>query len=322
MSGWVVCRASPSLALLKYWGKLADGTNLPATPSLAVTLGGLHTDTSARLSDADSVMIDGEPADPARMAPFLDCLRSRIGASVRFEARSTNSFPTAAGLASSSSGFAALAGACVRAAGKELSPEDLSELARVGSVSAARSVFGGFVLLPAGALFARQAFGPGHWPQLRIVVAVTHRGRKAVSSRDAMRETSSTSPFYRQWVSESQALLPLALQGLADRDLEKLGEAVRASYSMMHAMMLAARPQLLYWLPATLAVMQACGELRRQGIGAWETIDAGPQVKILCLDEDAQRVIAHVKECAPGIDTFLCFPGEGLALTSAKEPVP
>jgi diphosphomevalonate decarboxylase len=321
MSAWIACRASPSLAVLKYWGKLANGDNLPATPSLAITLGGLHTDTSVRISATDSLSVGGAPQDAARYAPFLDRLRSRIGVSLRFEARSVNSFPTAAGLASSSSGFAALAGACVRAAGRELSLHELSEVARTGSVSAARSVFGGFVLLPAGALSARQVFEAAHWPQLRIVVAVTHRGPKPVSSREAMRQTGMRSPYYREWVSESQALLPEALQALAERDLEKLGEAARASYCMMHAALLAARPPILYWLPATLAVIQVCRELRGRGIGAWETIDAGPQVKILCLDRDAEEVARRVKESVPEVQTLLCFPGDGLSLTSTEEPV-
>ncbi len=321
MSSWITCRASPSLALLKYWGKLDTGDNLPATPSLAVTLGGLYSDTSVRVSTEDSLSIGGERQEPGRFAPFLECLRSRLGVSQRFEARSTNSFPTAAGLASSSSGFAALAGACVRAAGRDLPPEELSQLARSGSVSAARSVFGGFVLLPAGGRSAHQVFDEHHWPGLRIVVAVTHRGPKAVASREAMRKTSLSSPFYRQWVTESAALLPEALRALEARDLEKLGDLTRASYCMMHAAMLAARPSILYWLPATLAVIQACQALRRGGTGAWETIDAGPQVKILCRDSDVEAVVARVKESWPKIETLLCFPGAGVSISAGENPV-
>lgn len=317
---WSVCRASPSLALLKYWGKIPNADNLPATPSLAVTLGGLHTDTSVRVSQSDSVSVRGVLQDSGRYEQFFDSLRSRLGVSLRFEARSLNSFPTAAGLASSSSGFAALAGACVRSVGRKLSVDELSEIARIGSVSAARSVFGGFVLLPAGARSARQIFEPAHWPELRIVVAVTHGGRKPLPTREAMGD-SVRSPYYGQWISESQALLPDALEALAARDLEKLGEAARASYSMMHAALLAARPPVLYWLPATLALIHGCHELRRRGVGAWETIDAGPQVKILCREGDAGLVTAGVKEWVPGIETYLCFPGEGLSVSFAEEPV-
>ena len=123
VSGETVCRAGPSLALIKYWGKSVKGDNLPATPSLAVTLGGVHTETQAVVTtEPDSMSVDGVVQDPARYAFFFDTLRHTLGITARFRASSVNSFPTSAGLASSSSGFAALAGACARAAGCEPSP--------------------------------------------------------------------------------------------------------------------------------------------------------------------------------------------------------
>ncbi|MGO9409772.1 MAG: diphosphomevalonate decarboxylase [Spirochaetia bacterium] len=320
MSAWAACRASPSLALLKYWGKLDGEDNLPATPSLAVTLGGLYTDTWVRPAPEDSMHLDGAVQEAARYTRFFDRLRTVVGVTHGFEARSRNSFPTAAGLASSSSGFAALAGACVRAAARELAASEISAIAREGSASAARSIFGGFVFFPAGARSAAQLFGDEHWPSLRVIVAVTRRAEKPLSSREAMRRTASTSPFYAEWVEKSQALVADALAALEKRDLEKIGELVRASSSMMHATMLAARPPILYWLPETLAVMHACSELRRGGTGAWETIDAGPQVKILCEAQDGDKVIRAVKESAPEVETLTCFPGQGIKLGAAEEP--
>jgi diphosphomevalonate decarboxylase len=319
MSTWIKCRASPSLALLKYWGKLKEGYNLPATPSLAMTLGGLYTDTWVRAAPSDSVHVGGVAQEADRYSRFFECLRTTLGVVEHFEARSTNSFPTAAGLASSSSGFAALAGACVRVGGSELTPSELSALARIGSVSAARSIFGGFVLLQAGTRSAAQVFDAEHWPSLRIIVAITRSGRKPFSSREAMLRTSGTSPFYARWVTRSQEILPEGLAALRNRDLEKLGDLMRASYSMMHAATLAARPPILYWLPATLAVVYACQELRDGGTGAWETIDAGPQVKVLCEADDASEVERRVKECAPGIETLTCFPGDDISLGTAEE---
>jgi diphosphomevalonate decarboxylase len=266
------------------------------------------------------VSLAGEVLGIGRYAPFFDGLRSSLRTSLHFETRSINSFPTAAGLASSSSGFAALAGACARVAGREPTPSELSALARVGSASAARSIFGGFVLLPAGSRFAEQVFDARHWPSLRIVIAIVRIGRKPVSSREAMFRTTATSPYYREWVSRSRALLPDALSALGARDLEKLGDIMLASYSMMHAAMLAARPPIMYWLPTTIAVIHACRDLRSRGTGAWETIDAGPQVKVLCEDERVDEVIRVVKESAPGIETLTCFPGEGVSLTTAERP--
>ena len=318
MSGKAVCRAGPSLALIKYWGKTVKGDNLPATPSLAVTLDGVHTETSASLDDEDSVTVGGVRQGAARYSGFFDVLRATLGTSARFRAESANSFPTSAGLASSSSGFAALAGACARAAGCDPSPADLSAIARAGSASAARSVFGGFVLLPAGAHRARPVFGHEHWPELRIVVAITRPGPKPVSSRRAMEETRAGSPYYFSWVKETTALLPGAMQGLERRDLELLGETARRSYTLMHAAILGAQPPILYWLPATVAVIHACAELRSTGIGAWETIDAGPQVKVLCLEQDVAAVVDRIDSLGFGIQTILCRPGPGLRYLEAR----
>ena len=319
MSADAICRAGPSLALLKYWGKEVKGENLPATPSLAVTLGGVYSETRARPADRDEVTVGGVCQDAARFAPFFDALRESLGVSTRFHAESENTFPTSAGMASSSSGFAALAGACARAAGADPSTADLSAIARVGSASAARAVFGGFALLPSGARRARAVFGPEHWPDLRIVVAITRRGPKPISSRRAMEETRAGSPYYFSWIKESAALLPEALRALEMRDLELLGEAARRSYSLMHAAILAARPPILFWLPATVAVIHACAEMRADGVGAWETIDAGPQVKILCLAPDAPRVTQRLADVSPGIETLICSPGPGLRYGPREE---
>ena len=309
MSRIVTVQASPSLALVKYWGKRDERRNLPATPSLAVTLGGAHTHTRITLSEADRVFVGGQEQDRARFAPFFKALRRRLRTQARFRAESLNSFPTAAGLASSSSGFAALAVGCTRAAGGVLPGRELSALARVGSASAARAVFGGFTLLPAGARYARQLFPEQHWPELRIVVVVVSPQAKALSSREAMRATRSSSPYYRAWLDSSGRLLARALEALERRDLEHLGLCAGLSYSRMHAALLAAEPPGLYWLPATVAVIRECAALRARGIGAWETIDAGPQVKILCLEADAPAVIDGLQELDPELRTILCRPG-------------
>jgi diphosphomevalonate decarboxylase len=127
-----------------------------------------------------------------------------------------------------------------------------------------------------------------------------------------MDQTRDGSPYYFSWIKESAALLPDALKALEERDLELLGQTARRSYCLMHAATLAARPPILFWLPATVAVIHACAEMRAEGIGAWETIDAGPQVKILCLAGDAPRVAARIGAVSPGIETLLCRPGPGL----------
>lgn len=290
-----VCRASPSLALIKYWGKRSSADNTAATTSIALTLKGLVTETRVSPDDAgDSVLVDGKRQDAARYAAFFEAVRGATGVKHHFRAESTNSFPTAAGLASSSSGFAALAWAATRSAGRDLAPARVSALARIGSASAARAVYGGWVELAAGARAARPLYGPDHWPELRVVVVAVRKEPKAISSRSAMESVRETSPFYRAWVRQARGLAAAARSALAARDLEKLGEAMRASTYRMFATMLAAWPPVTYWQPETLAVVHECARLRATGVGAWETMDAGPQVKIFCLAADLPAVTAAV----------------------------
>jgi diphosphomevalonate decarboxylase len=313
-----ICVASPSLALIKYWGKKRSPLNLPATPSLAVTLGGLETETRVELGVRDSVLLDGKLQDPERFHPFFDHLRRRLQCNHHFLVRTWNNFPSAAGLASSSSGFAALTCAAVRAVGRSRSPEMLSDLARFGSASAARAVFGGFVLLPAGAHHARALLPAEHWPQLRILVVVVSKHTKPVSSRTAMALSRETSPFYRAWIRTSAKLIPEAISALKRRDIEALGEVIRLSYSRMHAVLLASDPPLTYWTPRTLAVLQACGQMRNQGIGVWETMDAGPQVKIICLEADVPRIMRILSEQNGGLQIIEAHPGPAPRFESPK----
>ena len=311
MSSAVRVRASPSLALIKYWGKRDERRNLPATPSLGLTLAGVYTETRVEPAEEDRVILDGREQDRERFAGFFDAVRRRLRTRMRFQAESRNSFPTAAGLASSSSGFAALAVGCARAAGCALDARELSVLARIGSASAARAVYGGFTLLAAGARAARQLHSEDYWPKLRVLAAVVSTEAKLLASREAMRTTRSASPFYRAWLADSRHLLARALQALERRDIEELGHAVRLSYSRMHAALLASEPPALYWLAATVSVNRECASLRARGIGAWETIDAGPQVKILCLQEDAPAVRRSLMEMMPDLSMIECRPGPG-----------
>lgn len=283
-NGRTVSRASPSLALVKYWGKADTAENLPATPSIGITLDGLYSTTEVTCCGSeDAVSVDGSPAPVNRYRSFFDRLRSAVGRQVYFQVRSSNNFPTAAGLASSSSGFAALSLACSAAAGVSLTKRELSALARFGSASAARAVYGGFVSLDAGAEYAEPVFPEDHWPELRIIVVAVASGEKAVSSRKAMELSRTTSPYYERWVTDSVSLYDEALAALRMRDMERLGHVMGLSYMRMFAAMLSCDPPVHYWLPDSTRLIHLCGRMRSEGIGAWETMDAGPQVKIACL---------------------------------------
>ncbi len=322
MSRVFVCEASPSLALLKYWGKLDPHKNTPATPSLGVSLGALTTRTAVSASEKESrdrVLLAGREQPLDRYLPFLEALREKLRTRMHFLAESKNNFPTSAGLASSSSAFAALAYACTAAVGATLERAELSALARVGSASAARAVFGGFTLLPAGESSARQLFDEHYWPELRILVSLVTRESKDTSSRDAMEASRRTSPFYPAWVKDAASLLPDALDALEKRDIERLGEAARRSYLRMFATMLSADPPILYWLPESLSIIHECERMRKAGIGVWETMDAGPQVKLICLAGEVADVRKGLLQALPGLAIIESWAGPAPVCAEAEE---
>ena len=205
------------------------------------------------------------------MVAFLDRVRARAGIATRAEVATENSVPTASGLASSASGFAALALAASRAAGLQLSQSELSELARLGSGSAARSIFGGFVEMARGeradgrdavaSPLALRDDGPP-W-DLRLVVAITAAGEKAEGSTSAMDRTARTSPFFPAWVASVPADLAEARAAIAAHDLARLGAVAERSALRMHATALAADPAIVYWNGATVAAIHATRALAR-----------------------------------------------------------
>ncbi|MGE5185055.1 MAG: diphosphomevalonate decarboxylase [Acidobacteriota bacterium] len=297
-------RACANIALVKYWGKRDAALNLPATGSLSLTLSALKTETSVVFEPelaSDSIAINGivtNPAEVRRVGKFLDLVREHAGIGTRARVISFNHFPTASGLASSASGFAALALAATRAAGLELSPKELSMLARRGSGSAARSLFGGFARMHAGDRDDDAYAEPVASPlaaRVRMVIAIVAGGApKHVGSRDAMDHCAATSPLYPAWLELVPDDLAAAERALAAGDLRSLGELAEANALAMHATALAARPAIVYWQPATLALLAKVRALREAGRAAWATIDAGPHVKVLTTAEDAAEVARAV----------------------------
>ncbi|MDF1564238.1 MAG: diphosphomevalonate decarboxylase [Deltaproteobacteria bacterium] len=304
----VTARACSNVALVKYWGKVDQAHRVPATGSLSVTLGGLTTETTVAFSQKkgdDLVVLDGrssEGREGARVAAFLDRIRSlaleqgvELGAA---SVRTANFFPTAAGLASSASGFAALAGAALEAAGLEASHEELANLARLGSASAARSIHGGFVeLVPfeggGGAWDARvaQVAGPKHW-DLRVLVTVVDAGYKPLGSTPAMARTEATSPYYDGWLATWGADLKECRQAIESRDLERLASVCEHSALKLHALTMTSRPPVLFLRGPSLELMHEVWALRHSGTLCAFTADAGPNVKVICEPDDEATVQA------------------------------
>jgi diphosphomevalonate decarboxylase len=318
-------RALANVALVKYFGKRDTAQNLPAAGSLSVALEPLETITEIAFDEdleRDVVSFGGAPATPAfaaRTIAFLDVVREFAGCTTAARVVTRNSFPTAAGLASSASGFAALALAATKALGVDLSEPELSALARRGSGSAARSIPGGIAVWEAGTRadgadsFARAIAAPRDL-DLRIVVGVTDPGPKAVGSTLAMELTQTTSPYFASWIASAREDLAEAIAAVEARDLERLGEIAERSALAMHGAALAARPGLVFWNGATVDALHSIRALRAAGSLVFFTCDAGPQPKALCAPADEDAVAAAFAE-VPGMRSIIrCRPGAGAAV--------
>ncbi len=313
-------RANVNVALIKYWGKRDTALNLPSTGSISLTLDGLWVKASCAFGDGsvDECLIDGsgEAGDDAtRVLRFVDLVRKEAGIAARARVNTTSGVSKGVGLASSAAAFASLAVAVSRAAGMRLEPPALSALARRGSGSAARSIFGGFVEWHRGERpdgrdsIAEAILPPDGW-DVRMVVAVTSSARKAISSSEGMQRAAS-SPLYPAWVETAERDLAEARRAIAARDLEALGLVAEHSALKMHAIGLAARPPLVYWLGATIECIHRVWALREEGTRGYVTIDAGPQVKVLCEPADARTIADALRDVA-GVERVLtCAPGRG-----------
>jgi diphosphomevalonate decarboxylase len=313
-----VVEANTNIALVKYWGKRDEKLNLPAVGSISLTLAGLSTRTEVRfdaLLEADTLSLNGsvERGRPVeKVSRFLDLVRARAGIMDRASVISANNFPTAAGLASSASAFAALALAATRAAGLTLSGSELSVLARRGSGSAARSLFGGFVEMQKGERAdGEDAFAAPLDTQLdaRMVIAVASEGPKETLSTDGMRHTAETSPYFAAWQSANETDLIEARRALAEGDLARLGTVAERSCLTMHASAMAARPAVVYFRGVTVDGYRAIRELRAGGTPAWFTCDAGPHPKALTDAAHAESVAAALAQVPGVLRTIVCAPG-------------
>lgn len=304
MSGKATAVAGANIAFTKYWGRRDAALNTPLNPSLGLTLDNLLTTTTVEFRDdlpEDTLVIGGEPQGGKpleRVARVLDAVRDRSDEVRRARVVSENTFAAATGLASSASAFAALVRAAFGALGEELSTEELSTYARLGSGSAARSVPGGFVEWTTGKTHeesrAWSLHGPDHW-DLRDVALVVSGTEKKVGSADG-HGLANTSPFNDTRIRTVEAILPRVRQAIADRDLTTLGELMEHDALLMHGVMMTSTPSLLYWTPATVEGIHLVRQWREEGIPAYFTIDAGPNLHVFCEGRHADEVARRARE--------------------------
>ncbi len=301
--------APANIALCKYWGKRDEELNLPVTSSFSISLGPLGSKVTIRAGDSDAVELNGKTLEPTssfarRTADFLDLFRSDRKTGFRVSAE--NTIPTAAGFASSASGFAALTLALNELFGWGLDRRSLSILARLGSGSACRSLFDGFVEWHAGTSgdgmdsFAEEF--PARWPNIRMGLIVISGEAKAIGSRSGMKHTVETSPLYAAWPATVASDLVAVKDAIRKRDVAVLGQIAEANAMAMHATMIASRPAVLYWKPESITAMQKVISLRETGVPVYFTMDAGPNLKLIFPAEDEpgiRRMFPDVQVVAP-----------------------
>lgn len=315
--GSATALAHPNIALIKYWGNRDDGLRLPANSSLSMNLSDLHTIATVQFDRGrvkDEFLFNGGEAaheQTARVSQFLDLVRQMASSSEFARVESQNNFPSGAGIASSSSAFAALALAASSAAGLSLDEQTLSRLARRGSGSASRSVPGGFVEWRAAdkdeESYAFSIAPEDHWDLVDCITIVSEQ-HKSVGSTQG-HSLAATSPLQAARLQGAEARLDMGRAAVMNRDFQALAQVVELDCHMMHAVMMTSQPALHYWLPATVAVIQAVREWRSSGLEVCYTLDAGPNVHVLCPAHGAERVSRQLHQINGVIRVLSSRPG-------------
>ncbi len=315
-------RAQPNIALVKYWGKRDSGLNLPAVGSISITLESLFTEMQVSFDsglDRDRLTLDGGEAVDLlpRLTRCLDRLLGPGRQPASIESRCN--FPIAAGLASSSSSFAALVLAAAKANELTLDRQQLARAAGGASGSAARSMYGGFVELAnhEDRIELRCLRDRDSWP-LSVVVAITTASPKPVGSSEAMEISRRTSPFYGRWLETQQDDLDACRAAIDSRDFERLAATAEHNCLKMHSVMWASRPPLVYWNRVTLECMRSIRALQGEGLAVFFTIDAGPQLKAVCLPEHTMRVREALAGTPGVVDVRTSGLGGGASLVQPR----
>lgn len=294
-----IVRTSPNIALIKYWGKRNTIKNLPAVDSISITLDNLWTEMnvifSSDLSNDELFINEKKQNNISRVKNCIDsiCGEQRDYASIM----SRCNFPISAGLASSSSSFSALVVAINSLMKKKWNTQLLANQAGSVSGSAARSILGGIVKLnnEPEKIRITQLLSPNDWP-LRVVIAITDKKEKAISSSKAMKLSADTSPFYSSWVEDQNDDIKEANSFISKKDFEGLASISEHNCMKMHSIMWTTRPSIVYWNSTTIDCMQAIRDLQRNGESVFFTIDAGPQIKAICLPENEEKIAKKLNE--------------------------
>ncbi|MEO5887564.1 MAG: diphosphomevalonate decarboxylase [Anaerolineales bacterium] len=313
-------QANPNIALIKYWGNRDNILRIPMNGSISMNLDGLYTRTTVSFQPSlpfDELIINGHEVTGAgleRVSYILDIVRGMTNFDERAEIISENNFPSGAGIASSASAFAALAMAGSKAAGLNLSEQELSRLARRGSGSASRSIPGGFVEWQAGSSdedsFAFSIAPPEHW-KLADCIAIVSTSHKKTGSTEG-HYIASTSPLQNARIADAPRRLDLCRNAILNLDFGAFASIVELDSDMLHAVMMTSTPALHYWKPASLGIMHSVRQWRAEGIQACYTVDAGANVHVICPETEAHAIDKRLRELN-GVENVLIARAGGAA---------
>jgi diphosphomevalonate decarboxylase len=309
--------AHPNIAFIKYWGNRDEHLRLPVNGSISMNLDGLYTRTTVSFQPSlalDELIINGREMTGSgltRVSAILDEVRSAAGLRQRAEVTSENNFPSGAGVASSAAAFAALALAAIQAAGLEWGEARLSRLARHGSGSACRSVPAGFVEWEMGTgdedSVATSIAAPESWA-LADCIALVDSAHKSIGSTEG-HALAPTSPLQAARVADAPRRLEICRRSILGRDFDGLASIIELDSNLMHGVMITSNPALIYWQAATLTVMHAVHEWRTGGLPVAYTIDAGPNVHVICPQEQAAKVTEMLQQLPGVLDVLVAKAG-------------
>lgn len=310
-SGQATALAHPNIAFIKYWGNQDDELRLPANSSLSMNLGALQTVTTVTFTAElaqDELFINHKQLRGSgleRVSLMLDLIRTLAGLNLPARITSESNFPVGSGIASSAAAFAALSVAGAAAADLNLDEASLSRLARRGSGSASRSVPGGYCEWRTGSDETSMAISiapPEYW-DLRDVVVIVSQEHKAVGSTGGHR-LAHTSSLQAARVAGAAGRLAACREALLARNLAVLGPIIEEDAIIMHGVMMSSHPPLYYWNAATMALIQATQAWRAEGLPVYFTIDAGPNVHLICEAAQVEAVINQVRKI-PGVQDVI-----------------
>lgn len=316
-------RAHTNIALVKYWGKKDAKLKLPFNSSLSMTLDAFYTDTTFKLisqTDQNQFFLNNQLISfekSQRVFNYVKMLQKRFQVEGNFVVSSNNHVPTSAGLASSASAFAALATAFCAAYELEVDKTELSRLARLGSGSATRSIYGGFVEWQAGDSDENSIALPiSAQPSmdLQLLAVEIDTREKTMGSTVGMDLVVNTSPYYKTWIKEANKAVSLMKEAIKAEDFTTVGKIAQESALAMHALNLTAKPGFTYFQPSTIKGMQIIDELNHNGIECYYTIDAGPNLKVLTKLRNVKEILNRFKEELPNVKIIQASFGPGVQI--------